>query len=168
MAAFLYKWLLISLFPINSYLPGEHPFHVSTTEVNHNAAEKTLEISCRIFTDDFESALTQAFHTKADFSNASLKTAMDTLVKKYMNVHLLIKAEGRPVTLTYLGFEIEKEAAYIYIQADNIAGLKKMEATNSILHDLYKDQINIMHVVVGGNRKSTKLDYPARDAVFTY
>lgn len=168
MAAFLYKWLFISLFPANIFVAYQHPFHVSTTEINHNAADKTLEISCRVFTDDFESALTKVFNVKADFSNPAIKTTMDTLVKKYINGHLQLKAEGKLISLTYIGFENEKEAIYIYVQADNIGTVKKIEAVNSILHDLYDDQINIMHVVVAGNRKSTKLDYPAKEAVFSF
>src|SRR6476661_2375693 len=84
MVTSVYKWLSFSLigcfFSVIAFAPGEismpplqsvakglptaqrgagapHPFHVSTTEINHNATDKTLEISCRIFTDDFESCL---------------------------------------------------------------------------------------------------------------
>jgi hypothetical protein len=30
-----------------------HPFFISVTEINHNSGDKNLEISCKIFTDDF-------------------------------------------------------------------------------------------------------------------
>ena len=69
------KWLSVSAFillagfiknPIQ--ITRHHPFHVSTTEINHNTSDKTLEISCKVFTDDFESALTKQYHTKADLS----------------------------------------------------------------------------------------------------
>jgi hypothetical protein len=49
---------------------------------------KTLEISCKVFVDDFESALEKQFHTKADLSSGNMKVAMDTLIKKYINSHL--------------------------------------------------------------------------------
>jgi hypothetical protein len=165
------KWLSVSIFMI---LPGfiknpiqinrHHPFHVSTTEINHNAPDKTLEISCKVFTDDFESALAKQYHTKADLSAINMKAAMDTLVKKYINSHLLLNAGGKTFAMKYLGFEKENEAVYAYLQVDNISVLKKIEVTDSILYDLYNDQINIIHVIVGGNRKSTKLDYPATRA----
>jgi hypothetical protein len=184
MAAWLNKWLLVSLAPVffirNVNPPGMenvfrfqrddggHPFHVSTTEINHNATEKTLEITCRIFTDDFESALAKQYNTKADFSNAALKKNMDSLAKKYILLHLQLKAEGKAVMMSYLGFEKENEATYVYFQADNVPTAKKIEAVNSILHNVYDDQINIMHVIVGGNRKSSKLDYPTTQAAFTF
>src|SRR5690242_16715797 len=69
---------------VSSLKPEKHPFHISTTEINHNATDKSLEISCRIFTDDFETCLSKIYHTKADLSAASVKIAMDTLVKKYI------------------------------------------------------------------------------------
>jgi hypothetical protein len=184
MAAWFYKWFLISLLPGFTLSSGKnlqageqvaaqsqeqfHPFHVSTTEINYNAAEKTLEISCRIFTDDFESALNKQYNTKADFASAALKTNMDSLAKKYVQSHLQLKAEGKPVVMSYLGFEKENEAVYVYLQVDKVASAQKLEAVNSILHNLYDDQINIMHVIVGGNRKSSKLDYPATQAVFSF
>jgi hypothetical protein len=184
MAAWLNKWWLISLVPALFLSHGKnlhvadpptsrdirmiHPFHVSTTEINHNVAEKTLEISCRIFTDDFESALVKQYNTKADFSSTTLKSNMDSLAKKYVLLNLRLKAEGKPVTLNYLGFEKESEAVYVYLQADNVATAGKIDAVNSILHNLYDDQINIMHVIVGGNRKSSKLDYPNTQAAFVF
>ena len=55
----LFKWLAILGFV------SLHPFHVSTTEINQNAKDKILEISCRIFTDDFESILEKNYKTQS-------------------------------------------------------------------------------------------------------
>jgi hypothetical protein len=145
-----------------------HPFHVSTTEINHNATDKSLEISCRIFTDDFESCLSKSFHTKADLSSPGMKTAMDTIVRKYLTQRLQIKTDGRLTAIKYLGFEKQDEAIYVYFEVDNIPSVKKVDVTDSILYDLYDDQLSIIHVIVGGNRKSTKLDYPKTVASFEF
>ena len=183
MATSFYKWLTLSLivylFPIQNTggnetsetrpgITGLHPFHVSTTEINHNAKDKTLEISCKIFADDFETCLEKQFHTKVDLSSASVKTAMDSLVKKYLTARLQIAADAKPVTMNYLGFEKESDAANIYLEVENVASVKRVDIVDSILQDLYDDQINIVHVIVGGNRKSTKLDYPAKTASFNF
>jgi len=184
MAASFYKWLLVSLlvyfFPIQFADKGKdvvaekvkteafHPFHVSTTEVNHNAKDKTLEISCKIFIDDFESCLSKVYHTKVDLSSASVKTAMDSLVKKYLISHLRINADSKAVTLNYLGFEKDGDAANIYLEVEDVSSVKIIDVFDSILQDLYDDQINIVHVIIGGNRKSTKLDYPNKEANFSF
>ncbi len=170
MAASVYKWSLIPLLAIilTSMKPAPHPFHVSVIEVNHNAAERTLEISCKIFTDDFEKILAKNYKAKVDLINPPNKPAMDSLVKKYLFSHLTIKANGKPVTFSYLGFENESEAAYGYIEVENIPSVSKLEISTNIMFDLFDDQMNIMHVTVGGNRKSNKLNYPDKEAMFSF
>jgi hypothetical protein len=93
---------------------------------------------------------------------------MDSLVKKYIIGHLSLKTNGKTVVLKYLGFEKENEAVYSYFEADNVLLVNKIDVTNSILYDLYDDQISIIHVVVEGNRKSTKLDYPHTQTSFNF
>ena len=182
MASSLYKWLfipymsslaLLFIEPNMYELPKApfrvvgglyHPFHVSVVEINHNATDKTLEISCKIFTDDFEKVLVQNYKTRVDLINPPDRKAMDSVVKKYIVSHLSVSIDGKPGNFTYLGFERDAEAVYSFVQIDNVSSVKKVELTNKLMHDLFTDQINIMHVIVNGNRKSTKLDYPATAA----
>lgn len=138
----------------------KHPLHVSTTEVSFNAKDKILEVSCRIFSDDFESILAKTYKQKTDLSNASMKVAMDNLVKKYINTHLQLKANGKPVTMSYVGFEIDHEATNIYLEVDKIATIKSLEVSDTILYDMFDDQMSIVHLVKGSIRKSTKILYP--------
>lgn len=147
---------------------GLHPFHVSVIEINHNAADKTLEISCKIFTDDFEKALAKNYKTKVDLINPVNKAAMDTLIKKYLYSHLSVKANGKPVQFNYLGFENDHEAAYGYIEVPNVASVNRFDLSTSIMYDMFEDQMNIFHVVVDGKRKSTKLNYPDKEAVVSF
>ena len=162
MAASLFKWLIVAVFNMM------HPFHVSTTEINHNAKDKTLEITCRIFTDDFENILRKNYNTKVDLSDEKLKEAMDKLVSDYVKKHLQLKVDQKAYSLSYLGFEIDHEAVNCYLEIDNISSVKKIEAVDSLMYDMYDDQIGIMHVTVNENRKSTKLDYPNTNAVFSF
>lgn len=142
-----------------------HPLHVSTTDINLNPKDSQLEITCTIFTDDFESALQKQFHAKADLNRADMHAAMDVMVKNYVNAHLQIKAGGAVVKPNYLGFEINREAVNVYLESPKISTPKSMEAEVSLLQDLYQDQLNIVHMTVNGTRKSTRLDYPAKKAV---
>ncbi|HMG66802.1 MAG TPA: DUF6702 family protein [Chitinophagaceae bacterium] len=180
MAAIVYKWFLASFFlpllhfsgvgnnptraisyPVN---PGSHPYYISVVEINHNASEKTLEISCKIFTNDFETTLEKNYKTKVDLVNPPDKGAMDKIVNDYIKKHLSFKVDNKAVNFFYVGFEKQDEAIYSYFQVDNITSLKKIDIVNSILHDFSDQQINIIHCTVGGKRQSTKLDYPKTEA----
>jgi len=171
MVSSVYKWLLFPLLAgvlLSAKPAAIHPFHVTVTEVNHNAADKTLEISCKLFTDDFEKILAKNYNAKVDLINPPDKAKMDTLVKKYLYSHLSIRVNGQPVAFAYVGFENESEAAYGYIEVDNVPSASKIELTNSLLYDMFDDEVNIMHVIVGGSRKSNKLNYPDKEASFSF
>lgn len=186
MAASVNKWFGSSFFSVLLFISGNnllsetrpslgvaggpHPFHVSVTEIEHNATDKTLEISCKIFTDDFETILAKNYNTKVDLTNPpnSNPAAMDSLVKKYIYSHLAIKVGGKPVTFNYIGYEVDKEAAWGYIEVANVSSVSKLDITNHILYDKFDDQMNIIHVKVGDNRKSTKLNYPDKETTFSF
>jgi hypothetical protein len=182
MAVWLNKWFHFSVIPfvfIMMALPfipkggavpakAAHPFHVSVIEVNHNSGDKSLEISCKIFTDDFEKVLAKNYRTKVDLINPPNKAAMDSLIKKYIFSHLSIKVNGKQVAFSYLGSENEDAATYGYIEVNNIIAVSKMDVSTNIMYDQFDDQMNIMHITVGGNRKSGKLNYPDREATFSF
>ena len=171
MVSSFYKWLVIPVLGVllsSAGLKKPHPFHVSVVEINHNATDKTLEISCKIFTDDFEKVLAQNYQTRIDLINPPDKKAMDTVVKKYIVSHLTVSADGKPGNLVYIGYERDAEAVYSYVQVENISSVKKLDIVNKLMHDLFDDQINIMHVTVNGSRKSTKLDFPTANASLNF
>lgn len=160
MKSLLYKWLFIGLIWMSnvSFLP--HPFYVSVTEIEHNAKDKTLEISCKIFTDDFEKTLRAAYKAHVDLYDATQKTAMDKLVSSYIIKHLLISVNGKQASVQYKGFELQDEAIYSYFEIDQVPSVKKIELTDNILFDYQSQQTNIVHITVNGNRKSNKLENP--------
>lgn len=175
MAKWLNKWVLLlvagmlfqSFININR-TENPHPIHLSVTEINHNATDKTLEISCKIFTDDFEKVLAQNYKTKVDLTNPPDKAAMEKLINDYIHKHLAIQADGKAVNFTMLGFEKDQDVVYGYFQVDNVAAVKTIGLTNTLMFDLFNDQISLMHITVGGKRKSGKLDYPAKEAAFSF
>jgi len=173
MQAIYSKLLLISLvfcclFPLKPMNERKHPLHVSTTEIEFNPKEKSLEISCRIFTDDFETILAKQFKTKTDLTKPSMHKAMDELIKKYMAAHLKPNVNGKNTNFTYVGFEIDHEATNVYLEIENINTLQKLGLANSILYDLFDDQMNILHVQKQGVRKSIKTNYPETLAAVSF
>ena len=174
MVILLFKWLFLALasFSSHSGAPANslpHPLFVSVTEMNYNATDKDLEISCKIFTDDFEKTLKNVYHTKVDLSAPANKKENDKLVNEYIKTHLLLKLDNKAVTLNFVGFEKENDAVWSYFEVDNITTApKKIDVVNSILYESYDKQMNLMHVTVGGSRKSTRLNYPDKEASFQF
>jgi hypothetical protein len=133
----VHKWFLVPLFLVPdvplSKTPSEkgwlHPYYISVVEINHNPTDKTLEISCKIFTNDFEATLEKNYKTKVDLVNPPDKSAMDKLVSDYIKKRLSVKADNKSSSLSYVGFEKEDEAVYSYFQVDNVPAVKKIDVS---------------------------------------
>ncbi len=139
---------------------AHHPIYVSVTEIEHNAKENTLEISCKIFTGDFEAVLRKNSQLKIDLLAPKDKKAMNALVSNYILQHLKIKVNEKPVTLTFIGYEQNEETIQSYFEVDDVKSVKSMEVQDNILYEYKSEQISIIHVIVDGKRKSTKLNNP--------
>ena len=137
-----------------------HPIYVSVTEIEHNAKENTLEISCKIFTGDLEAVLRKNNKIKIDLLAPTDKKAMEVLVNNYIQQHLKITVNEKPVLLSFVGYEQNEETIQSYFQVDEIKKIKSMEITDNILYEYKSEQISIIHVIVDGKRKSTKLNNP--------
>jgi hypothetical protein len=145
-----------------------HPFYVSVTEITHNAKEKQYEISCKLFAEDFEQTLKKQHNVVVDLSSDAQHAQNDKLVAAYMQQHLSIAADGKPLKLHYLGFEREKEAVWCYFDVAGAEAPRRLDVQTSILHDFTEKQMNIVHATVYGKRQSIKIDYPNRGASFSF
>ena len=174
----LYKWLLIPVFSFSlvtneqkADISGNnkvHPLHLATVEIDHNATDKTLEITCKTFWDDFESILSKVNKSKVDLVSGKDTAGNNKKIFEYIKSHLQITIDGKPVQMSFVGYEKEDMVVYSFLQVDNISSVKKVTIVNSLMHDMFDDQVEIIHMIVNGNRKSTKLDYPAKNAEFSF
>ena len=176
MAASLFKWLrggrlglvsgaILSLLLLSA---RPHPLYIAVTEIKHNAKDKILEVSCKVFTNDLETVLEKVAGSRVDLSAAKDKAASDKLIADYVGRHLRLKVDGKPVQLHFVGSENEEDGTWSYFQVNDIPAVKKIDAVNNLLYEGFEQEINIMHVTVGGERKSTRLDNPAASASFEF
>lgn len=144
-----------------------HPYYVSVTEIEYQAGSREIGIACKIFTDDFELALRDAYRTRMDLYDTTRKPSA-RYINDYIARHVRIKADGVPVSLTYLGYQIEGEATWSFFEAKGIASCRKLEIYNDLLYESKKEQINMMHARVNGSRKSARLTAPETSTVFEF
>jgi hypothetical protein len=156
------KWLL----PL--YLGNMHPFYVSVTEIRHNNAKQSLEVSCRVFADDFENTLKRTYNTTFDIIKPTNRTLVDSLAADYIKKHLIVNIDGKTVQLQYLGYKIEEEAAWCFLEAKVGPTVKTLRLKDDLLFESHDSQVNMVHVIVKDERKSTKLDNPKADAEFNF
>ncbi|MBM3432960.1 MAG: hypothetical protein FJX92_08195 [Bacteroidetes bacterium] len=161
-------WVLAMLIFLSAASRKNHPFHVGVIEIEHNATDRSLELSCKLFTDDFENALRTRFHVPIDLGDPAKQKGMDSLVARYIQDELILSVNGKRLSGRYLGFEQDKEAIYAYIEYPGQGKPTQLAAECGLMYDQFTDQINIFHVTVEGKRQSSKLNYPSRNIEFRF
>ena len=155
--------LLFSIFISTLFLAKEiHPYHVGSVEFKYNSKSKTFEIIGKFFLDDLENGLKEKYGKAVHFNDEKFKQEINELLKKYCTDYLKLKTDGKFLKINYLGFEEESESVNIFLESEVVSQPKKVEVAVSFLYNLFDDQMNIIHIIVGGKRQSDRLSYPKR------
>ena len=120
MANILFQWLVVA------YTGLVHPFYVSMTDINYNDNTRSLEISVRIFTDDFENTLRKYHTEKIDILHPANKEQMNNYVNEYIQQHLQIKLNDKAVKLNFIGYEQQSESIWTYFEVTNVDKVSKV------------------------------------------
>lgn len=155
-------FLLTLFFYLFSQGKEVHPYHVGSVEINYNSKTKTFEISAKFFLDDLENALNKKYGKSLHFGEEKYKANLDEALKNYFDENFKLKNNNKFLKINYLGFEEDKEAVNIYLESEVAEKPKKVETAVSLLYNLFEDEMNIIHIIVNGERKSSKLNYPDR------
>jgi len=146
-----------------------HPVYVSVTEIEFNSTDKSLEIICRVFTNDFEATLKKETPgSKIDLLASDQKKKMEQIVAAYLFKHLKIAIDGKWKSMEWLGYEQQEESIASYLQVNGVEAFKKITVKDDILYEFKTEQISLIHLTVNGKRKSTKLNNPDALAVYEY
>ncbi|WP_146202296.1 DUF6702 family protein [Dyadobacter jejuensis] len=130
-----------------------HEYHVSVTQIHQNKSGKTLEVSIRVFTDDLERALSENNGKRRFVIND--KDQNDAFIKRYIAEHFkLVNSKNEPLQLSYLGKEAEADATWIYLETGVNTPVEGLLLTNSILTDIFDDQVNMTNLKIGSSKKT--------------
>jgi len=122
-----------------------HDFHTSLAQIQYNKNTHSFEVSLRVFTDDLEAALTKE-NNNHKVGIADIKLA-DSLIEIYVNKHLsILTKQNQKKPMTFVGKEIEVDVTWIYVEFSASGDLEGLRIQNSILTDLFNDQVNIVNL----------------------
>lgn len=140
------------------FLP--HPYYLSVTELKYNEKAKSIEVSCKMFTNDLEMALRKTSGKTVDLLHPQDKAETDKILFEYITKRLTITNNNQKQTLKYIGFEKEEDAIWTYMEISNCQKPKSLLVTNKLLYDFLKEQINIVHLECGSLNESNKVTNP--------
>lgn len=151
----------IVLLVICSSFVNFHPMHIAMSEVNYAAKDKSLQVMHKIFFDDLETHIERLEKEAGREVNLKLNSdkedpKADEYIRKYVENHFKLVADGKTYTGNYLGKEYETDAVWIYIEIPKIKVPKQVKVSDSFLMDLYNDQSNFVYLNIDNQKKSLR------------
>ena len=144
---------LLLLFPLGGAAPAFHAYHSTITELRYNADKKQLELSVKVFTDDFEKAISQGQPGRVSLAEAGPRPLV--LATAYLQRTLQVSTPaGAPLPLQVLGMQAENDGYWFYCKVPlpgPVAGIKLRQA---VLLDAFSDEMNIVNVEAGSKKLS--------------
>lgn len=149
------KGLLLFLLPLFAFT-AIHKYYVSVTNINYSEKEKAIQITSRIFIDDFEELLKERYDIKANLATDDESKLSQTYIDKYFRSKFKLKINGEPQDYKFLGKKYDDDIMVCYIEIPNIdlTTVKSIEVQNQIFTDIYEEQQNIVHFKINGKKKS--------------
>ncbi len=145
--------LAVMLFPVKT---TEHPFHISVTEIVYKPKDKVVQVSVRLFLDDFEETLRGFTGDELlDIMEAD-ETLLNQQVEKYLEKNFSLQGK-KPIELEYLGFEYDRDVMWCYLEGTKVKNLSTLQVTSSIMTEVFPDQENLVHIRREGKVKSLRL-----------
>ena len=144
----LFSALLFSL------LVTAHAYHASIMELHYNPAKQQLEVALKVFTDDFEKALSagQPSSVSLDQSPKPQVTALTTaLLRRSV---LFGTKPGEVLPIQFMGIQKETDAHWLYFTVKLAKQVNSIYLRHKLLSDTFPDQMNIVNVEANGKKES--------------
>ncbi len=149
------KGVLVLVLPLIAFSVA-HKFYISVTNVGYSERDDALQITTRIFIDDFEELLLQRYGFEAKLATDKESREADEYIEKYLRTKFVIAINGEPQAFDFLGKGYEDDIMICYLEIANIdfPNIKTIALTNEVLTDLFEEQKNLVHFKIKGKKTS--------------
>ncbi len=134
--------------------------------MQYDSKERLFEISVRVFTDDFEKALSEDSNSKVHLTETDKN---DPLVEKYIRSHFAyVNPQKQTKSFSYVGHEIEADANWLYLEMPYTEPFRGGLMKQNLLMELFDDQVNMVNINYQGQKKTFvfRKNQPVQDVSF--
>ena len=143
-------FLIIPLFAFTSL----HKYYISVTQIDFIEEKQSVQITTRIFIDDFESLLRERYDEFITLAGKDEPKTADLYIERYLREKMKIKINNEDVKFTFIGKEYDIDIMKCYLEIDNINRIDSFEISNQVLFDLFEEQQNIVKTKINSKQKS--------------
>ncbi len=139
-----------------------HKFYVSLSDIRFNPESEVLEIATKIFIDDLE------FCVPSLHIGESHTAENEVLIATYLLKEMSIMCNDNFVGLNFIGYEIEDDVIWCYVESDKISNPETFHLEFTFLIDELDQQTNIIHFKKDETIKSVFLSSSRRSDVVVF
>ena len=146
-ACLLFVWVLFVQATI-------HPYYVSTMDIDYRPDRSVLQITIRVFIDDWQLMLNTDYDQdlRLDPDSDAAQTVIHS--SDYLQKEIELKLNDNKVQPVFLGREYQDDQIVFYLEIKDVAEVKTLTVSNSILFEVLDGQQNIVRIKTPTKRKS--------------
>jgi hypothetical protein len=148
-------WLLCAAWSV-------HKFYVSNTIIEENVQTRSLEVTVKIFTDDLESALYYQEGKKVKLEMGRDIKHNQAIQTYLLNHFKLSNGAFLEYPMRFVGHETELDLTFIYLEIPNWHLESVLKIENTLLFEVYPEQVNIVHLKMNGWGQTINTTYQQR------
>ena len=145
-----------------------HKYYVSVTEIIYNENTEQLEVSLKVFNDDWQNALDHKLGNPVLIGSKNEYAQIDSLIESYISNNFYIKINSEIKELKIIGREMEGEATWIYMYVDVKQEIHSIEVKNSLLTEIFDEQRNVIQLNFNNTSRSALLTKSRNKKLFEF
>ena len=133
-------------------LSSFHPVHVSVTNIDLEPDEGRVELSIKVFSDDFQNLILNKYSVQLRITEMEKPGNKIGSVNRYIGEAFQLEINGnRTGELVFDGAELNEEALWLRYSYQYGGRIKKLRVRNNLMYEVFDDQTNL--VILSYNRK---------------
>jgi hypothetical protein len=149
---------------------ARHTYHSSILELRINPQQQQVELALKVFTDDLENALSKGRPQHLTLQDPRVIPLAEAYLRSHLELALPYTSSRQPrlpLTLQFLGMQPEKDAYWLYAKAKLPRAASAVWLRNTVLLDMFSDQMNIVNAESGSAKASELFRAGHEQAVLT-
>jgi len=146
--------VILFLFVFFSSFNSLHKFYVSVTQVDYVKTKNRIEITSRIFIDDFNKVLEKKYNKKIYLASNRQIEGAEKLVENYLKEKIKVMINKKPYDFQFLATEIDNDVLICYLKVNFSEKITTFEIENSVLTEMFKEQQNLLHTNINNEKSS--------------
>ncbi|HFA50736.1 MAG TPA: hypothetical protein ENJ95_17145 [Bacteroidetes bacterium] len=153
----IFLFFLIAAQSSNTPNTAAHGLYLSVIEIQHPSLSPTADLKMKIFKDDLQNALRNAFPDTPPPDKELLCENGQADLQAYFNKHVFCEINGQKLVLEWNGCEKNNDAYWFFYKIKCPQEWKAFRLKADFLMELYPAQANMLQLTNGADKRFVRL-----------